>query len=278
MKKKPVFIAFSTQKGGVGKTTFTVLTASYLHYACGYNLIVVDCDYPQFSINAMRQRDAQGVDRNPALQELAATQFSDLQKSTYTILCATAEAAVDTVREYLKTHEADTDFFFDLPGTINNDGVLTTLSGMDYIFTPISVDRIALESTLVFSAIIKEAITDNADTANKEIYLFWNMVDGREKTLLYAMYEKVIAELGLPVLKTALPNTTRYKKEIMEEGTTLFRSTIFPASRTLLRGSRPKELVQELRNVSAWRYIRSSPDQSTNRAESVAKPRSVLSL
>ena len=127
MKKKPVFIAFSTQKGGVGKTTFTVLTASYLHYACGYNLIVVDCDYPQFSINAMRQRDAQGVDRNPALQELAAAQFSELQKPTYTILCATAEAAVDTVREYLETHEPDTDFvFFDLPGTINNDGVLTT--------------------------------------------------------------------------------------------------------------------------------------------------------
>ena len=241
MKKKPVFIAFSTQKGGVGKTTFTVLTASYLHYACGYNLIVVDCDYPQFSINAMRQRDAQGVDRNPALQELAATQFSELKKPTYTILCATAEAAVDTVREYLDTHESDTDFvFFDLPGTINNDGVLTTLSGMDYIFTPISADRISLESTLSFSAIIKEAIG---------IYLFWNMVDGREKTPLYAMYEKVIADLGLPILKTAVPNTTRYKKEVMEEGTTLFRSTIFPASRTLLRGSRLKELVEEILSI-----------------------------
>jgi len=111
------------------------------------------------------------VDRNPALQELAATQFSELQKPTYTILCATAEAAVDTVREYLETHEPDTDFvFFDLPGTINNDGVLTTLSGMDYIFTPISADRISLESTLSFSAIIKEAITDNTDTANKGIW------------------------------------------------------------------------------------------------------------
>ena len=132
MKKKPVFIAFSTQKGGVGKTTFTVLTASYLHYACGYNLIVVDCDYPQFSINAMRQRDAQGVDRNPALQELAATQFSELQKPTYTILCATAEAAVDTVREYLDTHEPDTDFvFFDLPGTINNCLLYTSPSPRD---------------------------------------------------------------------------------------------------------------------------------------------------
>ena len=63
MKMKPVFIAFSTQKGGVGKTTFTVLAASYLHYVCGYNVLVVDCDYPQFSINEMRKRDAKGLKR-----------------------------------------------------------------------------------------------------------------------------------------------------------------------------------------------------------------------
>lgn len=250
MKKKPVFIAFSTQKGGVGKTTFTVLAASYLHYVCGYNLIVVDCDYPQFSINAMRQRDAQGLERNPSLQELAFAQFSDGSKSTYTILCSTADTAVETVREYMETNEPDTDFvFFDLPGTINNDGVVNTLSGMDYIFTPISADRISLESTLSFVSVIKTGITDNPQTENKGIYLFWNMVDGREKTPLYALYETVIAELGLPLLPTAVPNTTRYKKEATDNGATLFRSTIFPPSRTLLRGSKLKELVEDILNI-----------------------------
>ena len=250
MKKKPVFIAFSTQKGGVGKTTFTVLAASYLHYVCGYNLIVVDCDYPQFSINAMRQRDAQGLERNPSLQELAVAQFSGGSKSTYTILCSTADTAVETVREYLETNEPDTDFvFFDLPGTINNDGVVNTLSGMDYIFTPISADRISLESTLSFASVIKTGITDNPQTDNKGIFLFWNMVDGREKTPLYAMYETVIAELGLPLLHTAIPNTTRYKKEATDNGATLFRSTIFPPSRTLLRGSKLKELLEDILNI-----------------------------
>lgn len=250
MKKKPVFIAFSTQKGGVGKTTFTVLAASYLHYVCGYNLIVVDCDYPQFSINAMRQRDAQGLERNPSLQELAVAQFSDGSKSTYTILCSTADTAVETVREYLETNEPDTDFvFFDLPGAINNDGVVNTLSGMDYIFTPISADRISLESTLSFASVIKTGITDNPQTENKGIYLFWNMVDGREKTPLYALYETVIAELRLPLLPTAVPNTTRYKKEATDNGATLFRSTIFPPSRTLLRGSKLKELVEDILNI-----------------------------
>ena len=32
---KTKFVAFSTQKGGAGKTTLTVLMASYLHYVKG---------------------------------------------------------------------------------------------------------------------------------------------------------------------------------------------------------------------------------------------------
>lgn len=44
MKKETLYVAFSTQKGGVGKTTFTVLVASYLYYLKGYNVAVVDCD------------------------------------------------------------------------------------------------------------------------------------------------------------------------------------------------------------------------------------------
>ena len=47
MKEKTKFVAFSTQKGGAGKTTLTVLAASYLHYVKGFNVAVIDCDYPQ---------------------------------------------------------------------------------------------------------------------------------------------------------------------------------------------------------------------------------------
>lgn len=38
MKKEPLFIAFASQKGGVGKTAFTVLTAGILRYQRGYNV------------------------------------------------------------------------------------------------------------------------------------------------------------------------------------------------------------------------------------------------
>ena len=45
-KKKPLFIAFSSQKGGVGKSTFTTLVASTMHYRLGYNVAVFDADFP----------------------------------------------------------------------------------------------------------------------------------------------------------------------------------------------------------------------------------------
>ncbi len=40
-RKKPLFVAFSSQKGGVGKSTFTTLVASTMHYRLGYNVAVL---------------------------------------------------------------------------------------------------------------------------------------------------------------------------------------------------------------------------------------------
>ena len=70
-EKTPLYVAFSTQKGGVGKTTFTVLAASYLYYLKGYDVAVVDCDYPQHSIAGMRKRDAEQVGADEDYKRMA---------------------------------------------------------------------------------------------------------------------------------------------------------------------------------------------------------------
>lgn len=58
-KKSPLYVSFCTQKGGAGKSVFTTLAASYLHYEMGYNVAVIDCDYPQWSIHKMRHREGE---------------------------------------------------------------------------------------------------------------------------------------------------------------------------------------------------------------------------
>ena len=84
--KTPLYVAFSTQKGGVGKTTFTVLAASCLHYLKGYDVAVVDCDYPQHSIAGMRKRDAETVSSDEEYKRMAYEQFTRLGKKAYPVL------------------------------------------------------------------------------------------------------------------------------------------------------------------------------------------------
>ena len=76
--------------------------------------------------------------------------------------------------------------------------------------------------------------------------MLWNMVDGREKSELYEVYEQVMKELGLPILRTFLPDTKRFRREQSLSRRAVFRSTLFPADKSLLRGSHLEELVDEL--------------------------------
>ena len=80
MKKEPLFIAFASQKGGVGKSAFTVLAASILHYRKGYRVGVVDCDAPQHSIFNMRERDMESVEKSDFLKVALYRQHEQLQK------------------------------------------------------------------------------------------------------------------------------------------------------------------------------------------------------
>lgn len=185
---KEIFIAFATQKGGIGKTTLTVLTASYLHYVKGYNVAVVDCDAPQNSIA-------------------------------------------------------------DLRGTLKSEGVVKTLSQMDYIFAPISADRLVVESTLQFAALFHENLITTGIAKTKGLYLFWTMVDGRERSELYDLYRQIIDGMNIPMLETRLPDSKRFRRDLSEERKAIFRSTIFPMDNALMRGSNIKELAEEICSV-----------------------------
>lgn len=247
MSKQTLFVAFSTQKGGVGKTTFTVLVASYMYYVKGYNVAVVDCDYPQFSINAMRKRDAEQIADNEFYSMMAYNQFKSLGKKSYPIICSTPEDAIESTNDFLNESKIHYDIvFFDLPGSVDSAGVLKSLSQIDYIFTPIAADRIVLESSLAFAYNVHEMLVISGEYPLKGLYVFWNKVDGREKTELYEKFEKIVNELGIPLMKTYIPDSKRYNKEISEDRRALFRSTIFPPDSRLIKGSNLNNLIDEI--------------------------------
>lgn len=247
MEKETLFIAFSTQKGGVGKSAFTILMSSYLHYALGLEIAVVDCDYPQHSIAEMRQRDMDQVMKDNYYKQMAYDQFTSLKRKAYPVEKSLPENAIATAGKLIDKAANQPDIiFFDLPGTLNSKGVVKTLAGMDYIFSPVSADRVVLESTLKFASMLNENLVSVGKSNIKGLYLIWNMVDGREKSELYEVYENVIGELGLNILKTFVPDSKRFRRELTSGHKPVFRSTLFPAHSTLLKGSKLDALATEI--------------------------------
>lgn len=250
-KKQPLYIAFSSQKGGVGKSTFTTLLASLLHYRLGYNVAVFDCDFPQHSLMQMRARDMSSVMGNEVYKKLAHKQFMRINKKAYPVLEHRADGVLDQVEQFLHSSSVALDvIFFDLPGTVNSAGILKTLAGMHHIFTPIIADRVVMESTLVFTQVLNDVIRKQGSTSIRSINLFWNQVDGREKSTLYSVYDELIGSLGIHLMRTRITDSKRFRKEGEAGAKTVFRSTLLPADERLMRACRLDLFMDEfLRTV-----------------------------
>ena len=244
------FVAFATQKGGIGKSTVTALAASYLHNVKGYNVAVVDCDDPQHSIHGLREHEMGLIDSSTYFKALACDHFRRIKKNAYTIVKSNAVNALDDAERMIATEDVKPDVvFFDMPGTLRSNGVIKTLSQMDYIFTPLSADRFVVESTLKFVTMFRDRLMTTGQAKTKGLHLFWTMVDGRERNDLYGIYEEVIAEMGFPVLSTRLPDSKKFRRDLSEERKSVFRSTIFPMDTALLKGSGIREFSEEISDI-----------------------------
>ena len=153
------------------------------------------------------------------------------------------------VKELVESGDDIDIVFFDLPGTVNNRGVVTVANCMDMIVVPISADKVVLESSLAYALKLQEWLT-TGKSQWKGVHMLWNMVDAREKTELYERYEKLFDELGLPTMSTKVPDTKKYRREGSETlERAVFRSTIMPPDKALLKGTRLQELAEEFLKV-----------------------------
>ena len=246
-KEKELLVAIASQKGGVGKSVFTVLLASVLHYRKGLRVAVVDCDSPQHSIALMRERDMESVMKNDGLKVNLYRQYERIRKPAYPVIKSDPEKAVEDLRRYMDEKGETFDIvLFDLPGTLRSEGVVHTVSAMDYIFVPLKADNIVMQSSLQFAKVLEEELIAKGNCNLKGIRLFWNMVDRRGRKDLYDAWNRVIHRMGLRLLSSHIPNTLRYNREADTVCKGIFRSTLFPPDPRQEKGSGLPELVEEI--------------------------------
>lgn len=249
-KKETLFVAVSSQKGGIGKSTITSVVCSFLHYQYGYNVAVIDCDECQASISKMRERDREVNTATPENIEKLKNYFHQLGKKAYPIIRSSLSEALQTAEQLIKESEMPLDFiFFDFPGSVGPQAMLPTIAGLDYVFSPITADIFTLESTLSFSRLLIDHIISPGDQRLKGIYLFWNQVDNRESSYLYEVYDEYLEKEQIPLMKVFLPKQVRFSREQTFNKGAFFRSSYFIPDKCYLKESNIEAFVAELLQI-----------------------------
>lgn len=246
----PVSIAVCNQKGGVGKSSLTVLLASYLHYTLGHDVLVMDCDYPQWSVHAQRERELSVLENSKYYKLMLIRQFKATGRKLWPIIACTPAEAPERESRFLRdSGYRPAIVLYDLPGTVNTAGVIEIFSALDYLFVPMKADKVVMGSTLSFARTFDLSLVQNQAVHLKDIRLFWIMLDRRERTPLYEQYETLISQLGLSLLQTHIPYRSKFNKELLPDGTGVGRSTLLAPERTFAQEAQIEALADEILSI-----------------------------
>lgn len=92
---------------------------------------------PQHSISRMRDRDIESVQESDFLKVVLYRQHEQIRKRSYPVIKSNPEKAIEDLYRYIEEQDAVFDVvLFDLPGTLRSEGVVHTISAIDYIFIP----------------------------------------------------------------------------------------------------------------------------------------------
>jgi len=216
-------IAFFSEKGGVGKSTFTIMYASWLKYRHGINCAVFDFDLRmnEYREREIRARGSMGLPVTPAdkrwpIFECEPKRIEEITKSGISNV-----PYVVWFRETIKkSAAADTQVaILDFPGALGCRPFNNFLCGNLLGLTCIPVDRD--EQTLIATMSLIEHIKKYPSNPNA-VGIITN-VSHLVSPSRYSRVAKIISNQGLPVLPDIISFSERVK-ELHRD--TIMRSTL----------------------------------------------------
>lgn len=197
-------ISISTQKGGVGKTTISIILANRLCFQYGLSVLLIDCDPPQSSLISNKNTEQkllkiiwQKKKNNESLEEFEKTWAKEFERT------ASGHGKIDVISiddphinwDFKKIDHLATSYdiaIYDFPGTLEDTRFLHEMIKFDQIFVPVEPDcKAGAKSTATAAGlyILKQKFRNLPEMNLQEVCLFFNKVNPRSKQHLYSMLQ-----------------------------------------------------------------------------------------
>ena len=242
----PKVIAFATQKGGMGKTTLSVLVASWLHYKRGIKVAILDVDGSQLSVYNQRVREMNEYEND----EEIATRLDKQDIEPYPILAGDPKDVPTLLSELPSGVQL---VFVDMPGNIEVVGYETAIRSVDYLIVPMETSEYSVTTGISYLSAIQEIKLLPAERCR----IIWNKYKNSRDGELADVLEERFLGIGLACLKSRIPQRDSYQDSVN-------RSTLFAMPSNFLRNSGLKDLFPE---IEALVSITANPVTTTSDEE-----------
>lgn len=181
---KIMICLFGNQKGGVGKSTLTVLSGNYLSLAKNWPVTIIDMDYQQ-SISQKFEKAKVFENEEP-----------------YDVLPANLESFIPLI-PVLTNNKKDA-VLIDLPGKLDDDGLLPVFRSADLVICPFSYDEFTFESTVLFTVVLKKV------NPNVDVVFIPNRIKANVKFEILSEVNEQLSKFGK--ISSALPDRIDFQR------------------------------------------------------------------
>ena len=175
---------FGNQKGGVGKSTLTVLSGNYLSLAKDWPVTIIDMDY--------QQSISQKFEKAKVLEN----------EEPYDVLPANLESFPPLI-PVLTKNKKDA-ILIDLPGKLDDDGLIPVFTSADLVVCPFSYDEFTFESTVLFTVVLKKV------NPNVEVVFVPNRIKANVKFEIMSEVNEQLSKFGK--ITMAIPDRIDFQR------------------------------------------------------------------
>lgn len=249
-------IALAGLKGGIGKTTLSMVLGSILQRTYGKKVCYVDGDYFQYPLTAQKQREKIFFERNTTLTELLfESQGIDLEhREVPTVFKMSDGFEVKISPEEIERQYPDFDIYiYDFMGSQGYEDTYKYLTRMDYIILPTVIDSVNARPTFYWMSGITFGLNlmkkEGKETRTKDIFLLFNSFNDEDCDFsLKSWLEDQARKFQIKTLQNTVkhfPGVARDITSVTEDNPEFFTSLELQPSDTYCDQTNILQVVEE---------------------------------